>query len=91
MKNLSKVAILGAVLAVMTGCSTVSGFLGKRDNGSLDYLSSKKAEPILLPANQQSAEFVPLYTTPTVGDNQLQLTNEAGKQYELPKPPQVRR
>jgi hypothetical protein len=39
-----------------------------------------------LPADAQTAPFVPLYPTPNAGVNTLNLENEAGKQYQLPKP-----
>lgn len=77
--------LLGSTV-VLTGCQTAKGWLGQRDNGSLDYQDSKKLAPIELPAQQASAPFVPLYNTPNVGNNTLQLTNEAGKQYQLPRP-----
>lgn len=80
---------LAAIIA-LTGCSTTKSWLAKRDNGSLDYQSSKKLPPIQLPANQPAAEFVPLYPTPNVARVDTNLTNESGKQYALPKPPSVR-
>lgn len=51
----------------------MKGWLGKRDNGSLDYQQSQKLPPIKLPASQASADFVPLYETPAVGQNTLDL------------------
>lgn len=88
--NMTKIStlMLVATLAV-SGCSTIKGWTGKRDNGSLDYQKSHKLDPIKLPANQRSAEFVPLYPTPAVGQNTLDITNESGSQYALPKPPKV--
>lgn len=77
--------ILGSTV-VLSGCQTAKGVIGKRDNGSLDYQSSKKLAPLQLPANQNTAAFVPLYPTPSVGANTLTLQNDAGKQYQLPKP-----
>ena len=77
--------ILGSTL-VLSGCQTAKGVIGKRDNGSLDYQDSKKMAPLQLPANQNTAAFVPLYPTPSVGENTLTLQNDAGKQYQLPKP-----
>ena len=77
--------VLGSTL-VLSGCQTVKGAIGKRDNGSLDYQDSKKLAPLQLPANQTTAAFVPLYPTPSVGANTLTLQNDAGKQYQLPKP-----
>jgi len=79
------VLVLGSTL-VLSGCQMTKGFLGKRDNGSLEYQESKKLAPLELPVTQQPAAFVPLYTTPNAGVNTLTLQNEAGKQYQLPKP-----
>ena len=77
--------ILGST-SVLSGCQTAKNVIGKRDNGSLDYQSSKKLAPLQLPVNQNTAAFVPLYPTPSVGANTLTLQNDAGKQYQLPKP-----
>ncbi|TXD96918.1 hypothetical protein ES754_07780 [Psychrobacter frigidicola] len=77
--------ILGSTL-VLSGCQTAKGVIGKRDNGSLDYQNSKKIAPLQLPVAQNTASFVPLYPTPNVGANTLILQNDAGKQYQLPKP-----
>ena len=77
--------ILGSTL-VLTGCQATKGVIAKRDNGSLDYQDSKKLAPLQLPANQDAAPFVPLYPTPNVGENTLELQNQSGKQYQLPKP-----
>ena len=71
---------------VLTGCQATKGLFSKRDNGSLDYQNSKKLAPLTLPADQETAPFVPLYPTPNVGVNTLELTNESGKQYKLPRP-----
>ncbi len=71
---------------VLTGCQSTKALIGKRDNGSLDYQQSKKLAPLELPADQETAPFVPLYPTPNVGENTLKLQNESGKQYQLPKP-----
>lgn len=71
---------------VLSGCQSLKGWIAKRDNGSLDYQSSKKLAPLELPANQDTAPFVPLYPTPNVGANTLNLQNAAKKQYQLPKP-----
>lgn len=89
---MNKLTIITAILlasVTLTGCSTVKGLLGKRDNGSLDYQQSQKLDPIKLPEGQATAEFTPLYPTPTVGKNTLELTNESGSQYQLPAPPKV--
>lgn len=77
--------VLGSTV-VLSGCQTAKGFIGKRDNGSLEYQDSKKLAPIQLPADQEAAPFVPLYPTPSSGVNTLTLENESGKQYKLPKP-----
>lgn len=90
MKTILKLTAITTVLSlVLTGCSTVSGWLGKRDNGTLDYQSSQKLDPIKLPTNQATSEFIQLYPTPDLGKNQIELTNDSGKQYSLPKPPSV--
>ncbi|MGM8870318.1 hypothetical protein ACS8E3_01370 [Psychrobacter sp. 2Y5] len=89
--NISKITpamlavILGSTL-VLSGCQSLKEFVGKRDNGSLDYQQSQKLKPLQLPADAQTAPFVPLYPTPNAGVNTLNLENEAGKQYQLPKP-----
>ena len=71
---------------VLSGCQATKDFIGKRDNGSLEYQQSKKLAPLQLPAAQETAPFVPLYPTPNAGGNTLTLQNESGKQYQLPKP-----
>lgn len=71
---------------VLSGCQATKDFIGKRDNGSLEYQQSKKLAPLQLPVAQEIAPFVPLYPTPNAGGNTLTLQNEAGKQYQLPKP-----
>lgn len=82
------VTMMGVML--LTGCQSIKNVLGKRDNGSLDYLQSSKLDPIRLPANQESAPFVPLYEVPSVTGEVTPMTNESGKQYQLPKPPRAR-
>lgn len=77
--------VLGSTL-VLSGCQSTKNLLGKRDNGSLDYQQSKQLAPIELPADQETAPFVPLYPTPNAGTNTLKLQNESGKQYQLPAP-----
>ncbi|WP_372843281.1 hypothetical protein [Psychrobacter sp.] len=77
--------VLGSTL-VLSGCQATKDFIGKRDNGSLEYQQSKKLAPLQLPAAQETAPFVPLYPTPNAGANTLTLQNESGKQYQLPKP-----
>lgn len=85
MPNILFTVILGSTL-VLSGCQATQSFFGKRDNGSLEYQDSKKLALLQLPTEQDTAPFVPLYQTPVVGENTLSLTNEAGKQYQLPKP-----
>ena len=77
--------VLGSTL-VLSGCQATKEFIGKRDNGSLEYQQSKKLAPLELPVAQETAPFVPLYPTPNVGGNTLTLQNDSGKQYQLPKP-----
>lgn len=77
--------VLGSTL-VLSGCQATKEMFGKRDNGSLEYQQSKKLAPLQLPAEQETAPFVPLYPTPSAGANTLKLQNESGKQYQLPKP-----
>ncbi len=77
--------VLGSTL-VLSGCQATKEFIGKRDNGSLEYQQSKKLAPLELPVAQETAPFVPLYPTPNAGGNTLTLQNDSGKQYQLPKP-----
>lgn len=77
--------ILGSTLA-LSGCQSTKELLGKRDNGSLEYQQSKKLAPLALKAEQETLPFVPLYPTPSAGANTLELQNESGSQYQLPKP-----
>ena len=79
-------AVIVGSTVVLSGCQSVKEVIGKRNNGSLDYQQSQKLAPLQLPANAQTAPFVPLYPTPNAGVNTLELENEAGKQYKLPKP-----
>nr|WP_317199605.1 hypothetical protein [uncultured Psychrobacter sp.] len=77
--------VLGSTV-VLSGCQTAKGWLSQRDNGSLEYQDSQKLAPLELPVAQNTAAFIPLYPTPKAGVNTLTLENEAGKQYQLPKP-----
>lgn len=82
-----QVVVIGASsLAVLSGCQATKGAFGKIDDGSLAYQKSEKLDPIELPVEQETAPFVPLYPTPAVGVNTLDLENESGKRYELPAP-----
>lgn len=80
------VTLLVSSTLVLSGCQASKELFGKRDNGSLEYQNSKKIAPLELPADQETAPFVPLYATPNAGANTLELQNESGKQYQLPKP-----
>lgn len=86
-----KFGMTALVLAVaLSGCTAIKDWAGKRDNGSLDYRTSKKLAPIQLPANQPSADFISLYPTPNLTQAETGFTNDASKQFELPKPPAVK-
>lgn len=76
------------VMVTATGCQNMKSLLAKRDNGSLDYTQAQKLPPIKLPAAQPTAPFTPLYDVPTVTEAQP-LTNDSGKQYQLPAPPKL--
>lgn len=67
----------------LTGCTTFKRTVG--DN-SLDYTKTAKLEPIVLPANAQTAPFTPLYTVPQTGENTLKIKGDKGKRFELPPP-----
>lgn len=77
------ITILCSVMMTLTGCSTLKKSVG--DN-SLTYTQTQKLAPIQLPADAQTLAFTPLYHVPDVGTNTLQLKNEQGKRFELPKP-----
>ncbi len=85
-KNLAQLAIVGVIGLSISACSTSKSLFGKRDNGSLTYQKSHLLEPIKLPVAQKTRPFVPLYPTLDMGESQINLTNESGKQYKLPKP-----
>lgn len=88
MNRVLKITAMVAMFGVaLSGCTTVKGWMGKHNNGSLDYQSSKKLEPLQLPVNQETASFTPLYPTPNAKPSNLTLTNASGKQFEMPKPP----
>lgn len=83
-------AVILVGLVALTGCQSVKGVLSKRDNGSLDYTRSHKTAPIALPAEQASAPFIPLYDVPDVPQKITPTANDAGTQYQLPRPPRIR-
>ncbi|UNU74188.1 hypothetical protein LU293_04660 [Moraxella nasovis] len=88
--NVLKITFTALVVSlVLTGCSATKNLLAKRSDGSLDYQSSQKLDPIKLPADQVTGNFIPLYPTVELGDNQLDLKNSSGKQYQLPAPPSI--
>lgn len=83
-------AILISACLALTGCSTLKGWIGKKDNGSLDYQKSQKLDPIKLPVDQATGTFSPLYPVPSnAPSNTLDLTNSSNARYALPKPPTV--
>lgn len=77
---------LATTAVVLTGCQSVNGITAKRDNGSLDYQKSQRLDPIQLPVNQATGSFIPIYVVPNVPENSVNVTNEAGTQYQLPRP-----
>ncbi len=85
-KNLAQLTLLAVIGLSMSACSTSKNLFGKRDNGSLKYQQSHLLAPIKLPAEQKHRPFVPLYPTIDMGKSSINLTNKAGKQYQLPKP-----
>lgn len=88
MQKIRFALLLGGVL-VLSGCQQINGLLAKRDNGSLDYAKAQKLDPIALPVDQASADFVPLYETPDAPVDFTPSKNATGKQFALPKPPQT--
>lgn len=90
MKTVKLTAGVMVAIVALTGCSATKNLLSKRDNGSLDYRDAAKLPPIKLPADQPAADFTPLYQIPTTTGQLPDFVNEAGKQYELPRPPSVR-
>lgn len=85
MKNSTKITLLGVCLILsLTACSSISHRIA--DN-SLDYQKAKTLAPVLLPADAQTHVFTPLYQVPPhMGENTLNLQNETGKRFQLPKP-----
>lgn len=67
----------------LSGCTTFKRNVG--DN-SLDYTKNTKLDPIVLPANTQTAPFTPLYNVPQTGENTLKIKADKGKRFELPPP-----
>ena len=90
MKMIKITTIFLATAVVLSGCSGVKGVFNKRNNGTLNYQKSHQLDPIKLPKNQASSDFVPLYPIiPTKSQNTLELSNAQGTQYQLPRPPSV--
>ncbi len=85
-KNLIQLTIVAVLGVSLSACSTTKNLFGKRDNGSLKYQQSHLLDPIKMPVEQQNRPFVPLYPTVDMGKSSINLTNSAGKQYQLPKP-----
>ncbi len=88
MKLLISIAVVGMTLS---GCSSTKNLLGKRDNGSLDYQQSRLLAPIQLPVDKQPKTFTPLYPLVQAGKSPINVTNSAGKQYQLPAPRRIGR
>lgn len=85
--SIMKVAVIGASsLVFVSGCQATKSLFGNIEDGSLDYKKAEKLDPLQLPADQETAPFVPLYPTPAVGTNTLELENDSGKRFELPAP-----
>lgn len=86
-----KITIMMLMTAVvLSGCSSVKSVLNKRDNGTLNYQKSHQLDPIQLPKNQTSGDFVPLYpVAQSKAQNTLELSNAQGTRYQLPRPPSV--
>lgn len=85
MKNFIKISSL-SILAMMlaTGCSSIRHRVA--DN-SLDYQKAVTLLPVQLPADSQTHVFTPIYQVPShTGENTLNLTNQTGKRFEIPKP-----
>lgn len=77
------ITIVCSAMMTLTGCSTIKKSVG--DN-SLAYTQTQKLAPIQLPADAQTLTFTPLYHVPEAGTNTLDLKNETGKRFALPKP-----
>lgn len=82
-----QVLVIGiSTLTILSGCQASKGLFSKVDDGSLAYQKAEKLEPLELPVEQETAPFIPLYPTPPVGVNTLEIENESGKRFELPPP-----
>lgn len=82
-----QVAIIGiSSVAVLSGCQATRDLFGRVDDGTLDYQKAEKLEPLQLPADKETAPFVPLYPTPHVGVNTIDTENKSGQRYDLPPP-----
>lgn len=84
--NLKLLASIVMVGLLISGCSSIKNTFGKRDNGSLDYRNSQLLDPIQIPVEKQTQLFTPLYPTVRAGKSPIKVTNESGKQYQLPEP-----
>lgn len=81
--NATKIAVLVLGLGVLTGCQQTKSLFGS-SVGNVDYATAQKLPPVLLPADQQSDLFVPLYDVPTIA---TPTPDEIGHRYDLPRPP----
>lgn len=82
-----QVLVIGvSSLVALSGCQATKSMFGRVEDGSLAYKNAEKLEPMQLPAETKTAPFIPLYPTPEVGSNTLDLENDSGNRYKLPKP-----
>ncbi|WP_296402144.1 hypothetical protein [Psychrobacter sp.] len=87
LRTVMQVVIIGASsFGFLSGCQATKGVFGNINDGSLAYQKAKKLDPIKLPADQDTAPFIPFYPTPAVGVNTLEIKNDSGKRFELPPP-----
>ncbi len=72
-------------IVILSGCSSFA-----LNDGSVDYLTAQRINPVQVPANLQTRPIAPLYPVPIIPENnaskQLTLTNAKGNRYQLPKP-----
>ncbi len=81
--NATKIVVLVLGLGLLGGCQQTKSLFGS-SVGNVDYATAQKLPPVLLPANQQTDLFVPLYDVPTIA---TPTPDEIGHRYELPRPP----